>query len=86
MKVQVAKWGNSAGVRLPKTVLESLRIAPGAELEMWVRGGELHLRPVRPVTSYRLEDLLEQITPDSVPGFEDWPAVGREIIDDDYSR
>jgi antitoxin MazE len=86
MKLQVAQWGNSAGLRLPRALLDELRIAPGSELDAWVRGGELHLRPVPPVTSYRLEDLLERITPDSVPEFQRWPLVGNEIIDDDYSR
>ena len=86
MKVQVAQWGNSAAIRLPKAILEDLRIEPGSEVEMWVQGRELHLRPVPPVTSHRLEDLLAQITGDNIPGMEDWPAVGAEIIRDDYSK
>jgi antitoxin MazE len=86
MKVQVAQWGNSAAIRLPKAILEDLRIEPGSEVEMWVQGRELHLRPVPPVTSHRLEDLLAQITGDNIPGMEDWPPVGAEIIHDDYSK
>jgi antitoxin component of MazEF toxin-antitoxin module len=86
MKLQVAQWGNSLAVRLPKAVQEDLRLSPGSELDAWVRGGELHLRPIPPVTSFRLEDLLERLTPDSIPGFEEWPPVGAEIIRDDFSR
>jgi antitoxin MazE len=86
MKTQISQWGNSAAVRLPRSVLEDLRVGPGSELEMWVEGRELRMRPIPPVTSHRLEDLLVQITGTNVPGYEDWPPVGAEIIRDDYSR
>ncbi len=75
MKGQIAQWGNSAAVRLPKSVLEDLRIAPGSEVEMWIEGGELRIRPIPPVTSHRLEDLLAQITPFNIPEMEEWPPV-----------
>jgi len=86
MKTQVAQWGNSAAVRLPKSILEDLGIAPGCEVEMWVEGRELRMRPVPPVTSHRLEDLLAQITADNIPNMEEWPPVGAEVIKDDYSK
>ena len=86
MKVQIVQWGNSAAVRLPKSVLEQLRVAPGSEIEMWIEAQELRMRPVPLVTSYRLEDLLAQITADNIPGMEEWPPVGAEIINDDYSK
>ncbi len=86
MKAQIAQWGNSAAVRLPKSVLEDLRVAPGSEIEMWVEGRELRMRPVPAVTSHRLEDLLAQIDPRNVPGMEDWPPVGAEVIKDDFSK
>jgi len=86
MKAQIAQWGNSAAVRLPRSVLEELRLAPGSEMEMWIEGREVRMRPIPPVTSHRLEDLLAQITADSIPGMEEWPPVGTEIINDDYSK
>jgi antitoxin component of MazEF toxin-antitoxin module len=86
MKVQVAQWGNSVAVRLPKSIAEDLRVGPGSEVEMWLEGGDLRIRPIPPVTSHRLEDLLAQITPDNIPAMEEWPAVGAEIIKDAYSK
>ena len=53
---------------------------------MWIEGRELRIRPIPPVTSHRLEDLLSQITPDNIPEMEEWPPVGAEIIKDDYSK
>lgn len=86
MKGQIARWGNSAAIRLPKPILEDLQISPGTEIEMWVEGCELRMRAVSAVTRYRLEDLLAQIDPDAVPEMEEWQPVGAEIINDDYSR
>jgi antitoxin component of MazEF toxin-antitoxin module len=86
MKVQIAQWGNSAAVRLPKSVLQDLRVGPGSEVEMWIEGRELRMRPVPAVTSHRLEDLLAQIDPHNIPGMEDWGAVGAEVIKDDFSK
>lgn len=85
MKAQIAQWGNSAAVRLPKSILEDLRLAPGNEVEMWIEGCELRMRPIPPVTSHRLDDLLAQIDPHYIPTMEDWPPVGAEIIKDDFS-
>jgi antitoxin MazE len=85
MKSQIAQWGNSAALRLPKSVLEDLRIAAGSEVEMWIEGRELHVRPIPPVTSQRLEDLLAQITPHNIPETEEWPPVGAEVIKDDFA-
>jgi antitoxin MazE len=36
--MQVAKWGNSLGVRLPKSVVEALKLEPGDDIEIHVAG------------------------------------------------
>jgi antitoxin MazE len=38
MKVKVAEWGNSLGVRLPKGAVEAAGISAGAEFEITVGG------------------------------------------------
>lgn len=82
MRAKLARWGNSAAVRLPRPLLEQLGARPGSEFEAWVADGALHLRPIHDrVRHYRLADLLSRITPDNVPDFEDWPLVGAELID-----
>lgn len=86
MKSQIARWGNSAAVRLPKAILEDLKVSPGSEVEMWVEGRELRMRAAVSPKTYRLDALLAQIEPNRIPSMEDWPAVGAEVIDDDYSR
>ena len=45
MKVQVAKWGNSTAVRLPKAVVKQLGLAPGMTLDVSVEGAGVKLEP-----------------------------------------
>ena len=90
MKVRVAKWGNSLGMRLPRAAAEAAGVAPGAEFEVTVEGQDLRLRRRHRIPYYRLEDLIaemDRLGPENRPETVDWgPDVGSEIIDDDYSR
>lgn len=36
--MQVSKWGNSLAIRLPRTVVEALRLKEGDEIEITVAG------------------------------------------------
>jgi len=64
MKTTLQRWGNSQGVRLPKTLLESLGIGVGTQvlIELSSDGTRITLTPVtdsRPVRGrYRIEDLV----------------------------
>lgn len=61
MRSRIAKWGNSLGLRIPKSFAEELGITDGAEVELKLEGGSLRLRPVDRRTE-SLEELLEQVT------------------------
>jgi antitoxin MazE len=90
MKAKIAKWGNSAAVRLPKAALEATGLQAGAEVDVVVEGRELRLKQVVRTPHYTLQELLaemDRLGPESRPEVVDWgPDVGAEIIDDDYSR
>ena len=87
MKVKIAKWGNSLGVRLPKAAAEAARLKAGSELDITVEGTDLRLRKTLRIPHYRLEDLLAQMVAGNEPELVDWgPDRGAEIIDDEYSR
>jgi len=90
MKVKIAKWGNSLGLRLPKAAVEAAGIEVGTELDLVVEGRDLRLRPIARIPYYRLEDLfaeMDRLGPENRPALVDWGLdVGAEIIDDDYSR
>jgi antitoxin MazE len=90
MKVKIAKWGNSLGLRLPKAVVEATGLKPGSEVDVSVEGRGIQIRQPLPIKHYRLEDLLaemDRLGPQNEPEMVDWgPDVGSEIIDDAYSR
>lgn len=44
--MQVAKWGNSLAVRLPRAVVEALHLKAGDEIEITI-GGERSFRVTR---------------------------------------
>ena len=92
MKVKIAKWGNSLGLRLPKAAAEAAGLEPGVEVEVTVEGRDLRVRRSLPIKHYRLADLVAEMKRlggrDAEPETLDWgPDRGSEIIDQDaYSR
>jgi len=62
MRGVIRKWGNSAAVRLPSSMLKSLRIGVDDLVEMRVERGNLVLRPVRS-QEYTLTQLVGGIKP-----------------------
>jgi antitoxin MazE len=79
MQTQIAKWGNSLAVRLPREVVQAASLSEGSSIDVMVEGGVVVLRPTRP--RYRVEDLVVGMTPEAMRDAYDWgPDVGREII------
>lgn len=79
MRAKVKKWGNSLGLRLPKTLAKELGIEEDGQVEMLVLQGKLVIQPVRP-ENYSLDTMVEQITPENCHGESDWGgAVGAEF-------
>ena len=89
MRVQVAKWGNSSAIRLPRSVLEELGVKAGQELELVVAGGEAKLKPIGPkIPRVDLKDLLaegDRIGWQKQPPFEDWGILSSEWPVEDWS-
>jgi len=78
MQTKVQKWGNSLGVRIPKSFAAEAHVEAGSTVDISVADGEIVVRPVR-ARRYRLEELLERINSWNIHG--EIPAggpVGRE--------
>lgn len=74
---QIARWGNSLGLRLPKPMAHEVDIREGDTVEMSVQDGAIVIRVARPV--YSLDELVEKITPRNRHGETDWGSPrGRE--------
>lgn len=77
MKAQLAKWGNSLAVRIPKAVVESAKLREGDSLAIESRNGAILIRPER---RYRLQDLVSRITGKNRHDEANWASpVGKEI-------
>ncbi len=83
MQIKIEKQGNSAGVRLSRSLLQSLNVAIGDQLDVMVEGGVLRLAPAQ--RRYKLEDLIAQCDPQAPRSreSEEWldaPRVGAERV------
>ncbi|HEY4436394.1 MAG TPA: AbrB/MazE/SpoVT family DNA-binding domain-containing protein [Lelliottia sp.] len=58
MRITIKKWGNSAGMVIPGTVMKELGLQPGQSMEAQVMNNQLVLTPV--AKRYTLEELLAQ--------------------------
>lgn len=47
MQTQVIQVGNSLGIRLPKSVLDTFSLEKAAKLDIQTKGGAIVLRPMR---------------------------------------
>ncbi len=70
MHMHVSRWGNSLGMRIPKDLARQLGITEGAVVEVTLEDNRLVLELAKP--TYRLEDLLEGVTPEAMHEALDW--------------
>ena len=73
MITQVAKWGNSQGIRLEKRVLQSLGLCVGDTVEIIKNGEEIIIKPTHGIDWY----MQDYERPDD--GWEDIEPKGREV-------
>lgn len=79
MRVMVKKWGNSASVRIPASIMGAAHLKIDQEVDFQEENGVVIIAPVRSV-KYYLDALVEGITDHNrhdVVGFGE--SVGKEI-------
>jgi antitoxin MazE len=79
-KTQVARWGTSLAIRIPKPLAEAATLRQGDQLEMAVEGsGAITMRKPKRRRKAALQDLLRAITPENIHEGTDWgEPKGRE--------
>ena len=60
MQTKIQKWGNSLGLRIPKSFAAEAQVKEGAAVELSVQDGGLLVRPLR-VRKYALSVLLRKM-------------------------
>lgn len=79
MRVTVKKWGNSAAVRLPASVMQATQLELDEVVEVREDAGRIVIERLRP-KRYELSELLKGITSKNQHREIDFgPAVGGEI-------
>jgi antitoxin MazE len=78
MRVQIKKWGNSASVRIPASVMAAAALTIDQSVDVREERGRIIVEPIRaPV--YDLDQLLGQMDPETFPDDVDFgPPAGRE--------
>ena len=75
----VAKWGNSLAVRIPKHLAKEVGLSDGSEVEIVAIDGNLTIKP-RKQKQYSLDELIAGITPTNRHGeIDTGVSVGEEV-------
>ena len=77
MSAKIHKWGNSVGVRIPKTIMEKANLSINSEIEIECKNQKIIIcgkkKPIQ------LKDLLSQITKDNLHTEDSYMKAGKEI-------
>jgi antitoxin MazE len=61
MQTKIQKWGNSLGLRIPRSFAAEAQVKEGAAVDLSVEDGRLLVRPLR-VRKYSLNSLLRKVS------------------------
>ena len=87
MQVSISHWGNSLGLRIPKSLAKSIGINSGSKVKLELKAGTLVILPISEKSfaalgkKVDLKSLVKKVRPKNMPSAaetEDTP-VGREI-------
>jgi len=80
MVTKIQKWGNSLGLRIPKSFAKEAGVEEGSAVDISIRDGSLVIKTVRPLR-YELGDLLSEIREDNLHDeISAGQPVGREAL------
>jgi antitoxin MazE len=72
---QVAKWGNSLAVRLPKKIAETIGISLNTQLKIEVKKDKLIFKK----STYSLDDMVNKINTKNCHSEIETKSTGKEI-------
>lgn len=78
MRIHVKKWGNSASVRIPASIMTSASLRIDQEVDVREEAGRIIIEPIS-TPSYDLDSLMCAMTPDTFPEEDDFGRpMGKE--------
>ena len=79
MHTKIQRWGNSLGLRIPKSFAEEAGVHEGSDVDLSIEGRDLVIRPTRRRYSFR--SLVRGITDENLHDpVDDHGPVGRESL------
>lgn len=80
MLLTVKKWGNSASVRIPSSIMQAAHLELDDPVDIREEDGRIVIEPIR-TREYMLDQLLAGITPQNLHAQVDFGVpVGNEIL------
>lgn len=80
MQTRVQKWGNSLGVRIPRSLAEQIGLGAGTEVSLSTKDGQLVVKPALP-TRLSLDELMAGVTDNNLHlSVDTGSAVGVEFF------
>ena len=77
MTVKLQKWGNSMGVRIPKSIIEKVNLEENDELIIEQQDGKIVIFPAKKKLS--LSDMMDQVTHENLHTEDDFKPEGNEV-------
>jgi antitoxin MazE len=77
MTSKLQKWGNSLGVRIPKSIIEKVNLEENDELIIEPQDGKIVIFAAKKKLS--LSDLVDQVTPENLHHEDDFKPEGNEV-------
>ena len=77
MSAKIQKWGNSLGVRIPKSVIEKTNLHENSEIEIEHKNGTIIIFPAK--KQFSLDTLVNQITKDNLHEEGTFAPEGNEV-------
>lgn len=82
MIVNIAKWGNSHAIRIPKELLEKARLSTNDKIEISFNGEEITIKKMEESKSARLARRFEGYQGDyKCEEMDSGLAVGKEVLE-----
>ena len=79
MRAQVKKWGNSASVRIPASVMAAAALRIDQAVDVREEDGRIVIEPL-PEQAYDLDELLADMSADAFPDDTDFgEPAGKEL-------
>lgn len=80
MRAVVKKWGNSASVRIPAGIMETVHLSLDAPVDVRAEGGCIVIEPIK-AREFDIDQMLADITPQNLHTEIDFGTpVGKELL------